>query len=53
MSQVLWRCVAVLVALSPATAAYAYVQATVDVAAQRLIVSLDGQAIDEHRYRLR
>ena len=37
----------------PSVAAYTYVRATIDVAAQRLIVYLDGQAIDEHAYRLR
>lgn len=37
----------------PATAAYTYVRATVDVAAQRLTIFLDGQPIDEHVYRLR
>jgi hypothetical protein len=29
------------------------VRATVDVAAQRLTIFLDGQPIDEHVYRLR
>ncbi len=37
----------------PATTAYTYVRATVDVAAQRLRVYLDAKPIDEHVYRLR
>jgi len=37
----------------PPQAHYEYVRATVDVARQRLLVSLDDQVIDEHRYSLR
>lgn len=37
----------------PARAAYTYVRATIDVAAQRLRVYLDDQPLDEHVYRLR
>ncbi len=37
----------------PPEAHYEYVRATVDVARQRLLVCVDGEVIDEHRYRLR
>jgi putative transposase len=37
----------------PPEAVYAYVRATVDVGRQQLTIVLDGQVIDQHRYRLR
>lgn len=38
---------------APSEAIYEYVQATVDVARQRLQVRLDGEVIDEREYKLR